>query len=61
MVEAEGVSIDIPGGAVTTIQEIAIIEIADDGGFGENTISESFKIKGLPNTHSKSVQMCNQC
>lgn len=50
-IETEDVSISIPSGALDGNYEIAISEISDDGGFGENTISGSFKISGLPNSY----------
>jgi hypothetical protein len=58
-IETEDIyNFNVPSGAFTmVIMTIAISEISDDGGFGENTISGSFKIKGLPNIYSESVKI----
>lgn len=53
----EDVSITIPPGALGEKHNIAIYDIADDGAFGENTVSSSFKISGLPNDYTKPIKI----
>lgn len=57
IIETDDVSISIPSGAFDGNYDIAISEISDDGGFGENTISGSFMIKGLPSSYSEPIKI----
>ena len=56
-IETDDVSISIPSGAFDDNYDIAISEISDAGDFGENTISGSFKISGLPNSYSVPIKI----
>lgn len=56
-VKTEDVSITIPSGALGEKHNIAIYNISDDGSFGENTVSASFKINGLPNDYTKPIKI----
>ena len=56
-VGTEDVSIIIPAGAFSADHELAIIEVADDGAFGENSVSKPYKITGLPNDYTKPIKI----
>jgi len=57
IVEKGDFKITIPAGAFNGNYDISVAEIEDDGAFGENTISGSFKIKGLPNSYSEPIKI----
>ncbi len=42
----------IPAGAFDGNYDISLIKIEDDGAFGENTVTPSFKLNGIPNNYS---------
>ncbi len=56
-IEKDDIKITIPPGAFDGNHDISVIEIEDDGAFGENTISGSFKIIGLPNSYSETIKI----
>ena len=51
-IEKGDFTITIPAGAFNGDYDISVIEVVDDGAFGENTVSSSYKIMGLPTKHS---------
>ncbi|VAX29647.1 hypothetical protein MNBD_IGNAVI01-1595, partial [hydrothermal vent metagenome] len=56
-VKTDDVSIVVPSGAFNEKHNVAIYSVADDGAFGENTVSSSFKISGLPNDYTKAIKI----
>ncbi|VAX29644.1 hypothetical protein MNBD_IGNAVI01-1594, partial [hydrothermal vent metagenome] len=56
-VKTNDVSIVVPSGAFNEKHNVAIYSVADDGAFGENTVSSSFKISGLPNDYTKAIKI----
>lgn len=57
VIEKGDFKITIPPGAFDGNYDIAVSEIEDDGAFGESTISESYKISGLPNSYSETIKI----
>ena len=53
----ENISIIIPAGAFNANHDIALYDIADDLAFGENTVSTSYKISGLPNEYQQPLKI----
>jgi flagellar hook assembly protein FlgD len=49
--------VTISSGAINDNYEIAIYNVADDGAFGENTVSPTYKLKGIPVNYSKPLQI----
>ncbi len=47
----------IPTGAFDGNYKISVIKIEDDGAFGENTVTPSFKLSGIPNNYSKPLKI----
>ncbi len=56
-IESDDISVSVPSGAFDNNYDISISEVSDDGGFGENTISGSFKISGLPFSYSAPIKI----
>ncbi len=56
-IETENISISIPAGAFNANHDIALYDIADDQAFGENTVSTSYKISGLPNEYQQPLKV----
>ena len=52
-VEKGDLTITIPAGAFDGNYDIAVNEVEDDGAFGENSVSTSYKINGLPSDYTK--------
>ena len=52
----DDISILIPAGSFSEDYEIAIYDEPDDGAFGENTVSNSYKIAGIPNNFTKPIK-----
>jgi hypothetical protein len=49
--------VSIPAGAFDGSYNISLIKIADDEAFGENTVTSSFKLSGIPNNYSKPLKI----
>lgn len=49
--------VSIPLGAFDGNYNVSLIKIEDDGAFGENTVTPSFKLKGIPNNFSKPIKI----
>ncbi|NOX65595.1 MAG: hypothetical protein GXO85_07305 [Chlorobi bacterium] len=56
-VESENVSIIVPPGAFTEKHNVAIYSNKDDGSFGENTASSSFRLSGIPNSYNQPIKI----
>ncbi len=54
-VEKGDFTLTIPAGAFDGNYDISVSEVADDGAFGENTVTSTFKISGLPDETNKSL------
>jgi hypothetical protein len=47
----------IPAGAFDGNYNISLIKIEDDGAFGDNTVTPSFKLKGIPSNYAKPINI----
>ena len=56
-IQKDDFTLTIPAGAFDKNYDISVSEIADDGAFGENTVSSSYMISGIPNNYSKPLKM----
>ena len=56
-VDKNGFKLTIPAGAFDGNYDISVSEIEDDGAFGENTVTPSFKVSGLPINYSKPINI----
>ena len=56
-IETEKVSITIPAGAFNSNQDIAIFDVSDDQTFGDNAVSTSYKISGIPTDYSVPIKI----
>lgn len=54
-IEKDDITVTIPEGAFTENHDISVSEVDDDGAFGENSISKSYKINGLPSEYNKPI------
>lgn len=57
IIEKDDLSITIPAGSFDGNYDISVSEVEDDGAFGENTISSSYKIVGLPENFKKPIEI----
>ncbi|MCB9259102.1 MAG: T9SS type A sorting domain-containing protein [Ignavibacteriales bacterium] len=49
--------ISIPAGAFDGNYNISLIKIEEDGAFGENTVTPSFKVSGVPKSYTKPLRV----
>jgi hypothetical protein len=56
-IEKGDIKITIPAGAFDGNYIISVSEVADDGAFGENNISEIYKIDGLPDKFTSTLRV----
>ena len=57
VLEADGISIEIPSGTFDNNYEISVSSITDDNSFDGNTISSSYNLKGLPENLNKRIRL----
>ena len=55
IIEKDDLSITIPAGAFDGDYDLSVSEVEDDAAFGENSISSSYQISGLPENFNKPI------
>ncbi len=55
-IETENLKIEIPPGTISTDSEIALYELATESAFGDNSVSGSYKITGLPTSFDSPIR-----
>lgn len=57
IIQKDDFTLTIPAGAFDKNYDISVSAIADDGVFGENTVTSTYKISGLPDETNKSLKI----
>ncbi|MCB9248419.1 MAG: hypothetical protein H6613_07660 [Ignavibacteriales bacterium] len=56
-VEKGDLKLTIPAGAFDEDYNISVSEVEDDGAFGDNAVTPSYKISGIPGDYSKPLKL----
>ncbi len=55
--EVQGFSLVVPAGAFAAGNELTVSSLADDGTFGDNAVSRTFRLEGLPSEYSQPLRV----